>query len=113
MDYFDISEEIRFTDDGGTRTRQIRAFRAEVTLTRLDNGNTTIDRNRITRIDTYEDGELVRSVFNGPRFTINVPGEGAVVLVAGRIVVENGETVFEKGPNNLSDLFGTVCAALA
>ncbi len=109
-----VSEEITFTDENGETTREIRSFRSNNTWTRSDNGNTTVDRNRVTRIDTVVDGELVRSAFSGPQISITVPGEGRVILVAGRVIVEDGEVVFERGPDNLdSNFFPRVCAALA
>lgn len=50
----------------------------------------------------------------GMIYVITIPGEGAVMLEAGRIVMDRfGNVYFEAGPHQLSNGdFGTLCAAM-
>ncbi len=108
------TSNVTFSEDGVT-TRQIRAFNNDITYTRVDTGNTEVLRNRVTRIDEYDNGEVVSSRFIGPTLVLTAPQQGVIALVAGVLEFDaDGDSLFEAGPDRLpATLAGALCEALA
>ncbi len=105
--------DISFTNDEGEETRQIQTFNGTTTYTRSDTGNSESFRNSVTRIDEITDDGGSTSTFNGPQVVLTIRGQGTLGLTVGRTVVEDGEVVFEAGPNEIDGTFLTsICEAL-
>lgn len=104
-----------FTDRNGVTVREILTAPGLV-VTFSANGNTLTTRGPSVLHLTYENGVLTSTAITGLTAAVHVPGEGLVLLDAGRIVFAvTGGILAENGPHQL---FGTgdhsaFCAALA
>jgi hypothetical protein len=69
---------------------------------------------RNTLIDFPSENTVSLAATSGLRFRLTVPGEGVVLLSAGRVVVEDdAEVVFQAGPRPVAGDYDRVCELFA
>ncbi len=100
-----------FTDADGNEIRTLTQFNARQTITRSDTGNTVKRQFQQTVTSTPGEGFSFSGVFA----IVAVPGEGPILLEAGREVRDiNFDLILEAGPKiDLSEFIGTLCDGLA
>jgi hypothetical protein len=102
-----------FFDASGNVRREIASFHLVVTYTNVSTGKAVTSPSIGPDIlPVYKNGGMIGASI-GILTRIVVPGKGAVILNAGRIVYnfENGDTFFQAGPK--SDLFPALCDILS
>ncbi len=106
-----ITETLFFDQDGAPSHVKVHVLYHNGTVTNLETSLTLRDPGAFNVTIDLNDGTIVET---GMHFAITVPGEGVVVLDAGRLVAVDGELVFEAGPHfQLNQGDSIICDALS
>lgn len=101
-----------FFDRDGNETHTLEQARFEAVITNPATGETFLDRGHATV--RFEPGFATGFTLSGIVFTIHAPGEGLLLLSAGRLIADaNFSTVFKSAKAlGILDTDAAVCAAL-
>ena len=101
-------DSTRYFDQNGNHVRTVAHVKFEGTITVPRTGETVAQRGS-QRLEFLPDGTFE---FSGVAFNVHVPGQGVILLEAGRLILDGDGNVVKQSAKTSVDLAAKVCGAL-